>query len=782
IVITNGFPKDITDHDFIAFRRQSSNIAGKSYTLSQIPEVKIHNYGYKNKGNLTFTDATKEWGLTVPSFTNGAAYADLDNDGDMDMVMNNINDEALVYENRLMNSSKKDQHFLTVHLVGDTFNRNGLGAWVEIYYGKHKQAYEQTPYRGYLSSIQLNPHVGLGSFAKIDSLIVIWPGERKQTLKNINADQTITIDIRQANEGYNWSTRDLKYTPLFREADDLTGIHYIHQDNDFIDYDIQKLLPHKLSEYGPAVAAGDVDGNGLDDIVCGGSFYYGAQLFLQQQNGKFLQKGLLTEPEIKNKKAEDMGLLLFDADGDQDLDLYIASGGYEAKRNTRSYQDRIYINDGKGDFQIDTLALPLNLASKSCVRAADYDRDGDLDLFVAGRVEPWNYPRPVSSYIYRNDSKKGAVRFTDVTATVAPSLTNIGLVCDALWTDFDNDGWQDLLLAGEWMPIIFLKNEKGSFQHLQPDQLTKATGWWNSIAPGDFDNDGDMDYIIGNLGENTFYKGSEQYPISIYAKDFDKNGVTECLTTKYIKDREGVLREYPTHVRDNVVDQMPFIKKRFLTYKAFAEASSDQLFTSEEKKDMLRLEANSFKSIYLENRGNDRFEMNALPKEAQLAPLNGMIADDFNGDGNLDVLINGNDYGTEVSVGRYDALNGLLLKGDGKGGFTPLSIIQSGIYIPGNGKSLVKLRGASGNYLVAASQNKGPLKIFILNKGVSFVPLSQADIAAVVTYKNGKTQKREVQYGSSFLSQSGRFFLLDSTISSIKTIDAKGNSRLLANH
>lgn len=227
---------------------------------------------------------------------------------------------------------------------------------------------------------------------------------------------------------------------------------------------------------------------------------------------------------------------------------------------------------------------------------------------------------------------------------------------------------------------------------------------------------------------------------------------------------------------------MPFIKKRFLTYKAFAEASSDQLFTSEEKKDMLRLEANSFKSIYLENRGNDRFEMNALPKEAQLAPLNGMIADDFNGDGNLDVLINGNDYGTEVSVGRYDALNGLLLKGDGKGGFTPLSIIQSGIYIPGNGKSLVKLRGASGNYLVAASQNKGPLKIFILNKGVSFVPLSQADIAAVVTYKNGKTQKREVQYGSSFLSQSGRFFLLDSTISSIKTIDAKGNSRLLANH
>jgi hypothetical protein len=284
------------------------------------------------------------------------------------------------------------------------------------------------------------------------------------------------------------------------------------------------------------------------------------------------------------------------------------------------------------------------------------------------------------------------------------------------------------------------------------------------------------------MGENSFYKGNEQFPISIYAKDFDKNGVTECISTKYIKDKEGVVREYPTHVRDNVVDQMPFIKKRFLTYKSFAEASIDQLFTSEEKKDMLVLKASNFKSIYLENKGGGGFEMHPLPKEAQTAPLNGMVVDDFDGDGNLDIVINGNDYGTEVSVGRYDAFDGLVLKGDGKGNFSSLSILESGIFIPGNGKSLVKVSGASGNYLLAASQNKGPLKIFGLKRSSSMIPLQQADIAVLVRYKNGKTQKREIQYGSSFLSQQGRFLLVDPNVISVKVINSKGDSRELALH
>ena len=779
IVVTNGFPKDITDHDFIAFRRQSSTIASKAYTLSQIPEVKIANYGYRNNGNLTFGDVTKDWGLHAPSFINGAVYVDLDNDGDMDMVMNNINDEALVYENTLVGSKNKGQNSLSVKLLGDSLNKNGFGAWIELYYGKQRQVYEQTPYRGYLSSVQLNPHFGLGAVEKVDSVVVKWQNGKKQVLYGVAANQVVTVDIAKANETHRW-TVPATTNAWFKELNDSAGLRFDHEEKDFIDFDIQKLLPHKLSEYGPALAAGDVDGNGLDDVVCGGSLFYSAQVFLQQPNGRFRQKSLLADIEVKDKKSEDLGLLLFDADGDGDLDLYIASGGYEAKCNTAAYQDRFYVNDGKGNFRLEHLALPENFTSKSCVRAADFDGDGDLDLFIAGRVEPWNYPKPVSSFIYRNDSKNGVIKFTDVTASIAPSLQNIGLVCDALWTDYDNDGWPDLLLAGEWMPLTFLKNEQGNFRTINTaPQLAQSLGWWNSIVPGDFDNDGDMDYIVGNMGENTFYRGNTQYPISIYAKDFDRNGVLECITTKYIKDKEGVLREYPTHVRDNVVDQMPFIKKRFLTYKAFAEASFDQLFTTEEKDGVLSLKANSFKSVYLENKGNGGFEMHALPKEAQWAPLNGMVADDFDGDGNLDVVINGNDYGTEVSVGRYDALNGLLLKGDGKGGFVPLTMLQSGIFIPGNGKALVGLRGAKDRYLLAASQNRGPLKVFGLNKQAKIIPLKATDVSAVIRYKNGGMQKREFYCGTSFLSQSGRFLLVNDSIRSIEVFDRKNSKRKL---
>jgi hypothetical protein len=404
-----------------------------------------------------------------------------------------------------------------------------------------------------------------------------------------------------------------------------------------------------------------------------------------------------------------MGILLFDADVDGDLDLYIASGGYESPPNTVAYQDQLYINNGKGDFTIDNMALPENFVSKSCVRAVDFDKDGDLDLFIGGRVEPWNYPNPVSSFIYRNDTKNGIIKFTDVTALVAPSLNKVGLVCDALWTDFNNDGWHDLIIEGEWMPVKFLKNNHGTFEDVTPASgISDKVGWWNSIVAGDFDNDGNIDYVIGNLGENKFYKGNKQFPLSIYAKDFDKNGVTECIPTKYIKDKNGVLREYTTHTREDVIDQMPFIKKRFLTYKEFAEVIFGQLFTPEEMQGALKLQANYFKSIFIHNNGNGTFETIELPNVAQYSCLNGMIADDFDADGNLDVLMVGNDYGPDVSTGRYDGCSGLFLKGNGKGGFIPLSILQSGFFVPGNAKALVELRNSGGKTLVAASQNRGP--------------------------------------------------------------------------
>jgi len=778
IIVSNGYPKDITDHDFVAFRTTATNLASKEMILSQIPEVKIPNYAFRNNGDLTFSDVSKGWGLSQPTFSNGAAYADLDNDGDMDLVINNVNDEASVYENTVRNSGEKNSsHFLEIKLVGDSLNRNGIGAWVEIFYQGKLQVYEQTPYRGYLSTVQLNPHFGLDSVSVVDSLIVKWPNGVAQKITRLSVDKKIEINIRDARENYSWNSPVIATNTLFTDITGASGIHYKHEEKDFIDFNIQKLLPHKLSEYGPALAVGDVDGNGLDDIIVGGAVGYSPVILTQQSNGSFSQKSLLSDTVSSNKRWEEMGLLLFDADSDGDPDLYTVSGSYENKPGD-SYLDKLYINDGKGSFTGDSLALPKNMISKSCVRAADFDKDGDLDLFIGGRVDPGNYPRPVSSFIYRNESGNGMVKFTDVTSSVAASLKNIGLVCDALWTDFDNDGWQDLLLAGEWMPIKIIKNNKGVFEDVTAAAgLASNLGCWTSLLPGDFDNDGDMDYIAGNIGENTFYKGSEKYPVSVYAKDFDNNGVMECIPTKYLKDKEGVLREYTTHTRDDVVDQMPFIKKRFLNYKSFAGATFDSLFTEQERKGMIKFQANYFKNVFVKNNGNGTFEIIALPPVAQFSCLNGMVADDFDGDGKLDVLAVGNDYGTEVSVGRYDACNGVMLKGDGRGAFSPLSVLQTGWFVPGNAKALVKLKSSSGEYLLAASQNRGNMKVFEMKRAVKYIPLNASDASAVIVYRNGNKQKQEFGYGSSFLSQAGRFINVDDNVVAVEIRDYKGNTR-----
>ena len=780
IIITNGFPRDVTDHDFIAFRQQSSAIASKDYTLAQIPQVKIHNYAFHNEGNSTFSNVTNNWGLTTPCFSNGAAYADLDNDGDLDMIINNINDEAFVYENTAMNEKENKQHYLSVKLIGDSLNVNGLGTWIELYYDGRQQVYEETPYRGYLSSVQQEPHFGLGNVSKIDSIIIKWQDKKKQVLKNIPADQTLIINKKNALETYDWVQPVFDTNSLLKDVTDAVGVHYQHKQPDYIDFDIQKLLPHKFSEYGPALASGDVNGDGLDDIVIGGSSTQGATLLLQQRNGKFIQRPLSSKIENRTKQSQDMGIALFDVDGDGDLDIYIASGGYAGQPDSDEYQDKLYINDGKGNFTIAENALPKNFTSKSCVRAADFDNDGDLDLFIGGRVEPWKYPQPVSSFIYRNDSKNGVIKFTDVTSSVAKSLNKAGLVCDAVWTDFDNDGWQDLILTGEWMPIKILKNDKGIFKDITATTgIDNKLGWWSSIIPGDFDNDGKTDYIVGNLGLNSFYRASEKYPVKIYAKDFDNNGSYDAVPSIFLptSQTDPEKKEYPVHTRDDMIKQMPGFRFKFPNYKSYATATFDKMFTKEELKNALVLKANYFGNSFLKNLGNGKFEIIPLPAAAQYSCMNGMAAEDFDGDGNLDLLITGNDFSTEVSVGRYDACNGLLLKGNGRGGFTPMSILQSGWFVPGNGKALVKLRTASGKCLLATSENKGPLKIFELKKNIRTIQLEPLEVSAIIEYKNGTKQKREIGYGASFLSQSARFLNIDNNVVSVEVRDYKGSVR-----
>ncbi len=781
LFITNGFPRDITDHDFAIFRSEAYLVASKNKILSQIPEVKLHNYVFRNNANLSFTDKSYAWGITKPTFSNGAVYADLDRDGDLDVITNNIKDEATIYRNNAREINRESSHFLQVSLKGDQQNIAGLGAWVEIYYdlGK-KQVWENNPYRGYISTIEDMAHFGLGKVKKVDSVLVKWQSGLMEVKRDVETDQVVYFSMADATRPYTNEHKQFADNALFREVTGAVNVNYTQREKDFVDFNIQKLLPHKFSEYGPALAAGDMDGNSLDDFICGGSANESAQLFLQQPDGKFRQKSLLSPVQTRLKNWDDAGILLFDADSDGDLDLYVSSGGYENESNSAAYQDHFYLNGGKADFNEIGEAIPQNHASKFCVRASDYDRDGDLDLFIAGRLDPWNYPIPVSSFIFRNDSGHGLVRFTDVTREVAGELMNIGLVCDALFTDFNNDGWSDLILAGEWMPVTFLINVNGVFKNATVETgIGNQTGWWNSIAAGDFDNDNDIDYVLGNLGQNTLYKASGKYPVGIYASDFDNNGSFDAFPSQFLpaSQKDTDRREFPVHTRDDAVKQMIGMRSKFQNYKSYAESTIEGLFSPEQLKSALVLKANNFNSCFVRNDGQNKFSLVPLPAQAQLSILNGMTVDDFDADGNLDILINANDWGTEVSVGRYDALNGLLMRGDGKGNFTPLSIVESGIYIPGNGKGMVKLRGAAGRYLVAAGQNRGPVKIFELNAICTCISLEPDDAWAEVRYANGVAQRHEFHYGSSFLSQQARFIRIGSAVKSITVYNNSGQKR-----
>ncbi|HTE23785.1 VCBS repeat-containing protein [Flavitalea sp.] len=778
LIITNGYPKDVTDHDFGAYRAKAYKTVSKKELIAQIPQIKIANYAFRNTGDLHFDNVTTHWGMNNPAFSTGAVYADLDRDGDLDYVINNINEEAFIYENKSEKYNKNN--YLNIRFSGTVGNVNGLGAIADIYYGNGAmQTFENSPYRGYLSTVEDVLHFGLGKILKIDSLVVKWPDGNQQVLLNLPVNQTLTVSYKDARE-IKESTEGPAQNTLFVNATQKSGIDYRHSEFDFNDFDYQRLLPHKFSQYGPSIAAGDVDNNGADDIIIGASGHNQGLLFLQQNGGRFIQNTLPASAEKDGRKPEMMGLLLFDAEGDGDLDLYAVSGGSEFPADTKNYQDQFYINAGKGKFLLSPQAIPQNFTSKSCVKAADFDNDGDLDLFIGGRVKPGLYPEPVSSFVYRNDSRNGTIKFTDITTEITPDLHNAGLVCDAVWTDFDNDGWQDLIIAGEFMPLTFLRNNAGKFVNITPTTgLQNLNGWWSSIVSGDFDNDGDMDYVAGNLGLNSFLKASAEEPVKIYSGDLNNDQVYDAIITLFLTGKNNERKEYPVNVRDEMIGQLVGMRRKFPTYKSYAEADINALLTKDEFQKARLSKANYFTSSYIQNNGNNTFELKPLPVQAQLAPINGMMPEDVNGDGFLDLVVNGNDYGNEPVNGQYDAMYGLVMLGDGKGNFHALATQRSGYFLSGDSKGLIKLV-VGDNYQFAATQNRNKLQFFEPQRANNLIRFRDDDLFGIVQFKNSRKRKLEVGYGSSYLSQSSRFMITDSTMKSIEVVNRKKERRVIS--
>ena len=721
VYVTNGIKRDITDWDYKVFILDSiinSMNTGHRVDLDKwlqsIPSVKTKNYIFHNNSSLKFDNYTNAWMDEPASFSSGAAYADLDNDGDLDLVVNNVDDIAFVFKNNSRESDPAATHFIRFKFLKAPGKVEEVyGATVKLIDVKGQiQLQHYNPQRGFLSSMEHILHFGIGSSTSIAKVEITFPSLKKIILENIQADQVLTIfesDAKQVAPSIE------KKVTLFTDITTQNKLKYTQTENDYIDFKREPLIPYKCSRKGPYYASGDINGDGKADLYIGGAGGIEGKLMIQNTDGSFTEKKQIAFSV--DKAFEDMGAVFFDADGDKDLDLYVVSGGASFDAGSNLYQDRLYLNDGKGNFSRANKALPTESFNGSYVVPLDYDDDGDMDIFVGGHVLPGKFPQADNSMLLQNN--KGV--FTNVTNTIAKDLVIPGIVNCATWSDIDGDGKNELVVSGEWMPVTIYKIQNGNFIKTNNTvrfsspvtkqdttiSMNEFSGWWYCLKTEDIDGDGDLDIVLGNRGTNATIKANYYNPCTVYAKDFDNNGSYDAVLGYYIQGKC-----YPLFSRDQLIDQMPSMRKKFIRYKDYSGTTLDKLFTTDQQKGMDIFKSNFFESGVLVNEGNGTFHFVPFPEKAQFSNINDFVIDDFDKDGVKDIIVCGNSNDAAVMVGNYDANSVLLLKGVGNGNFSAVPHTTDGLKVRGESRKMIysKEKGQ-----LTILKNSAPAQVFILN-------------------------------------------------------------------